>query len=108
MLISPDAAFDRDAFVFRGSNPLGSCFRKSPGDVRCRHRDGGVNTFYRQLLGDNGGNAVLQVAYVEWEHVFRNVAKAVHSRKETGFIMVRRMLCIISIVAMLTGGQAKL
>ncbi|KIP05232.1 hypothetical protein PHLGIDRAFT_163270 [Phlebiopsis gigantea 11061_1 CR5-6] len=75
MLIEPGARFDRDSFVFRGSNPLGSCFRKDTEDVRYHHRDRKVNEYYRGLLGRNEGNEVLQVGFLDWEKVFGMVDK---------------------------------
>lgn len=46
MLIAGDAMFDRERFVFRGSNPPGSCFRKDTEDPRYHHRDARVNEYY--------------------------------------------------------------
>lgn len=73
MHIAPDAAFDRARFAFRGAEPPGSCFRKDRADARWAHREGGVNAFYVGLLGREAGDAgdeVLQVAFVEWAHLF--------------------------------------
>lgn len=62
--ISPDAVFDENRFVFTGSNPPGSCFRKSRDNRQFHHRNEAVNEFYRNLLGEKEGSEVLQVAYV--------------------------------------------
>lgn len=68
LLISPDAVFDPDRFIFVGSNPPGSCFRKSRDDNQFHHRKTALNRFYRGLLGAEG-NEVLQVAYVLRERI---------------------------------------
>ena len=75
MLIAPEARFDRKRFVFKGSNPSGSCFRKDTEDTRYHHRDRKVNEYYRELLGRNEGNEVLQVGFLDWERVFGMVDK---------------------------------
>lgn len=67
MLVAPTARFDEETFVFRGSNPPGSCFRKDTDDPRYHHRDVTVNEFYRRLLGRNEGNEVLQVGFLDWK-----------------------------------------
>ncbi|TCD60165.1 hypothetical protein EIP91_010624 [Steccherinum ochraceum] len=64
LLISPDAVFDERRFVFMGSNPPGSCFRKDSTDERYHHRDKALNDFYRGLLGCNEGNEVLQIGFM--------------------------------------------
>ena len=71
MLISPTAQFDEAAFVFRGSNPPGSCFRKDPRDRRFHHKDKAANELYLKLLGGDEGNEVLLVAFLDWKKVFR-------------------------------------
>ncbi|PSR79481.1 hypothetical protein PHLCEN_2v7006 [Hermanssonia centrifuga] len=70
MLISPEATFDRDVFVFQGADPPGSCFRKDSQDPQFHHRDENINDFYKALLGRNEGNEVLQVGYLDWEYIF--------------------------------------
>ena len=78
MLIAPDAVFDQERFVFRGANPPGSCFRKDTEDPRYHHRDPRVNDYYRELLGRNEGNIVLQVGYLGWERLFGRVQEVGH------------------------------
>ncbi|KAH8100977.1 hypothetical protein BXZ70DRAFT_142295 [Cristinia sonorae] len=69
MMISPEAVFDEDHFVFKGSNAPGSCFRKDSDDARWHHRDRAYTDFYRRLLGHNEGNEVLQVGRMTAERV---------------------------------------
>ncbi|KAK7690495.1 hypothetical protein QCA50_005593 [Cerrena zonata] len=63
LLISSDAVFDPDHFVFVGFNLPGPCFRKSRDDNRFHHRKMALNKIYRDLLGSEG-NEVLQVGYI--------------------------------------------
>lgn len=62
--ILPQAAFDEDAFVFRGS-VRGTVFQKCPDDQRFWHRDATVNQYYRQLLRFEDGDEAVQVGYVD-------------------------------------------
>lgn len=75
LCISADAVLDEGSFVFRGSNPLGSCFRKDTDDVKLHHRDKKLNDFYRNLLGNNEGNEVLQVGFVGCETVVESIGR---------------------------------
>ncbi|GJE92010.1 hypothetical protein PsYK624_081630 [Phanerochaete sordida] len=81
MGISPDAQFDAENFVFRGSNPPGSCFRKDSEDPQFYHRDAEINEFYRRLLGRDEGNEVLQVGFLDWERILGSGRK--HAQTES-------------------------
>jgi hypothetical protein len=50
MLISSNASFDKDRFVFRASNPHGSPFRKDVDDSTFHHREQKENDFYKALV----------------------------------------------------------
>jgi hypothetical protein len=65
MLINPRAVFDKETFVFRGSNEVGSAFRKDVDDPRYAYRDREVNRYYRKLFRKNEGDEVLQVGFVD-------------------------------------------
>lgn len=69
MLISSNAVFDSERFVFIGSNKPGSCFYKDRDDVRYADRYSIVNDFYRKLLRKDGGDGVLQIAFMDSNHV---------------------------------------
>lgn len=73
MLISSSAIFEEDTFVFRGSNSADDarCFRKNLKDPGSLHLNKVANEFYQGLLRDSQGDEVLQVGYIEWEHVQR-------------------------------------
>ncbi len=79
MAISPDAIFDPTTFVFKGSNPSGSCFRKDTEDKRFHHRRNRETEYFKALLGRNEGNEVLQVGFMSLELLFRILA--VHKQK---------------------------
>lgn len=64
MAISPDAVFDPITFVFEGSNFPGSCFRKDTDDRRYHHRNNTETEYFREFLGRNEGNEVLQVGFL--------------------------------------------
>jgi len=71
MAISPAAEFDEEAFVFRGSNDWegGRAFMKDVDDERYWHRDRVLNEYYRWLFRKNRGDEVLQVAWLDPEHI---------------------------------------
>ncbi|MBK7978192.1 MAG: hypothetical protein IPK07_34750 [Deltaproteobacteria bacterium] len=58
--IRPDARFDRDAFVFRGSVHQ-TVFQKDEHDPRYRHRDARANRFYGERMDFERGDEVLQI-----------------------------------------------
>jgi hypothetical protein len=58
--VRPDATFDRDAFVFRGSG-RGTAFQKDGDAVEFHHRDPELNAFYRARLRFEDGDELLQV-----------------------------------------------
>jgi hypothetical protein len=62
MLISPNAVFDEEHFVFKGSNDSeeGNVFLKNADDPQYWHRNRELNDYYRSLL-QNKGDEVLQV-----------------------------------------------
>ncbi|KAJ3489537.1 hypothetical protein NLI96_g2075 [Meripilus lineatus] len=74
MDISPEAVFDPDTFVFKGSNLPGSCFRKDTEDPRYHHRDPRETQYFKALLGRNEGNEVLQVAFLSMQVLLYNLA----------------------------------
>jgi hypothetical protein len=65
MLITPTAIFEEDAFVFRGSNPVGSPFRKDVDDPVYHHRRTATNEYYRSLFRRNMGDEAFQVGFVD-------------------------------------------
>ncbi|GME24430.1 hypothetical protein GTA08_BOTSDO11579 [Neofusicoccum parvum] len=69
LLICPDAQFDEQKFVFRGSNDwdAGACFKKDPNDRQYQHRDPEWNAFFRDLLRPGGGDEVLQIGFCSEE-----------------------------------------
>ncbi|KAL4249258.1 hypothetical protein ABKN59_007263 [Abortiporus biennis] len=69
MLISPNAVFDERTFVFKGSNQLGSCFRKEADEERYNYRNRELTVFFRALLGRGEWNEVLQVGYIDRNHL---------------------------------------
>jgi len=73
MAISPTASFDEEAFVFRGSNDWdgGRAFMEDVDDERYWHRDRVLNGWYRKLFRKNRGDEVLQVAWLDPEHIGR-------------------------------------
>lgn len=65
MAISSDAVFDEERFVFRGSNPPGSPFRKDFLAEKYSHRDPMVDRFFKGLFRRNEGDEVLQVGFFD-------------------------------------------
>jgi len=61
--ILPEADFDSEAFVFRGS-VKGTVFQKSAEDARYHHRDAGVNRYYLDRMAFDEGDEVLQVCSI--------------------------------------------
>ncbi len=58
--IRPDATFDRESFVFRGS-VRETVFQKDEHDARYRHRDARANRFYGERMDFERGDEVLQI-----------------------------------------------
>jgi hypothetical protein len=58
--IRPEATFDPETFVFRGSG-RGTAFQKDDEDHRFDHRDEALNRFYRARLRFDDGDEMLQV-----------------------------------------------
>ncbi|KZL64520.1 membrane protein [Colletotrichum tofieldiae] len=71
MLISPNAVFDEDVFVFKGSNDSdqGEAFQRDMDDERYWHRDQEASVFFRKLLRRNKGDEVLQISFLEPAHL---------------------------------------
>lgn len=63
LYILPNAKFDTETFVFRGS-VKDTAFQKSPFDTRYYHRDENLNVYYRRLMNFEEGDEVLQVGTV--------------------------------------------
>lgn len=80
--IDPNAALDRSAFVFRGSNQPGNMFHKSEDDARYHHREAALNDFYANLMNWNHGDEVLQVGHISLRRLLKHgVRQAVVARK---------------------------
>lgn len=58
--IRPDATFDRESFVFRGSVHE-TVFQRDESDPRYRHRDARANRFYGERMDFERGDEVLQI-----------------------------------------------
>ncbi|KAF8201241.1 hypothetical protein K438DRAFT_1581951 [Mycena galopus ATCC 62051] len=77
MLIAPDAVWDAEHFVFRGSVDweAGEGFKKDGDDARFWHRDGGANDFFRGLMRPGKGDEVLLIGFIDedrmWEVIER-------------------------------------
>lgn len=61
--VQPEARWDGEAFVFRGSG-RGTAFQKEADDVQYHHRDPDLNRFYQALLHFDDGDEMLQVGTV--------------------------------------------
>ncbi|KLO07320.1 hypothetical protein SCHPADRAFT_654528 [Schizopora paradoxa] len=61
----PEATFDMSKFVFRVVRPPGSPFRTNPFDPDVQHRKKLENDYYRSMLNKEGGDDVLQVAFLD-------------------------------------------
>lgn len=72
LCVPPDAPFEIDVFVFRGSN-AGTAFMKDVQDNAHRHREEIFNAFYGKLMRRRSGDEVLQVGFLEPKHVARLV-----------------------------------
>lgn len=65
--VQPDATFDRDSFVFRGSG-RGTAFQKAADAVEFHHRDPAINAFYQARLRFEDGDELLQVvSFTLWD-----------------------------------------
>jgi len=71
LLISPDAEWDAESFVFRGSVDWDKAevFKKDVDDARFWHRDGGANAFFRGLMRPGKGDEVLLVGFINEERL---------------------------------------
>ena len=67
--IEPEATFDREAFVFRGS-VQGTMFMKSPQDTRYFHRDLNLTQYYLDLMNLNHGDEACQVGWISLHSIF--------------------------------------
>lgn len=70
-LINPEAEFDEARFVFLESNNTeeGKVFMKDVDDKRYWHRDAEATGFFRAFFRRNMGDEVLQVGWLDPEHV---------------------------------------
>lgn len=77
MLISPQAVWDEENFVMRGSNlsEEGKCFMKDVDDRRYWHRDMKANDFYRKRFRKMMGDEVLQVGWIDDEWLGKQITK---------------------------------
>lgn len=83
MLISPDAVFDRERFVFRGSNAHdgGRMFMKDVDDRQYWHRDEKLSKYYRTFLRQGGGDEVLQVGFLDAVHLRKAAYAGNHGQR---------------------------
>lgn len=67
MLISSEATFDEENFIFRGSNnhKAGRVFLKDVDDEKHWHRDTETNRFYRPMFRKGAGDEVLQIGFMD-------------------------------------------
>ena len=79
MHLRPDARFCPDRFVFAGAN-LGTVFHKSARDVRYRHRDEHLTSWFSHLADLDRGDAVLQVGRVSVPGFLRYALRRVGSK----------------------------
>ncbi|KLO07321.1 hypothetical protein SCHPADRAFT_894760 [Schizopora paradoxa] len=75
----PEATLDASTFVFKDSRPPGSPFRTNPFDPDLQHRKKVENEYYRSMLKKEGGDDVLQVAFLDP----LKVAKSIQARRTT-------------------------
>ncbi|KAJ7182763.1 hypothetical protein C8R43DRAFT_1054741 [Mycena crocata] len=75
LLISPDAHFDGEMFVFRDSMDWSAAapFRKDLDDQRFWHRDSEANHFFRGLMRPGKGDEVLLVGFIDLETVWKAI-----------------------------------
>lgn len=87
MLISPDAVFDREKFVLRGSNAHdgGRMFMKDVDDRQYWHRDEKLSKYYRSFLRQDGGDEVLQVGFLDADHL-KKAADAGNHGQRMGYL----------------------
>ncbi|CAN8096459.1 unnamed protein product [Discula destructiva] len=83
MLVAPDAKLDEKTFVFMGSNNTeeGQAFIKDVDDTQYWHIDKQSSEFYRRLMRRGMGDEVLQVSFLDPEHLLR-VASAPRYRDQ--------------------------
>ena len=83
MLISPTAIFDIDRFVFLGSNDTeqGRAFMKDVDDPHYWHRKKEDNDWYRRLFRKLKGDEVLQVGYIDGNHIEKQIALLLGRRR---------------------------
>ncbi|KAJ7040658.1 hypothetical protein C8F04DRAFT_224184 [Mycena alexandri] len=75
LLISPDATWDEERFVFRGSMDwhAADSFKKDIDDVHFWRRDGGVNAYFHRLMRLGKGDEMLLVGIVDAERVWETI-----------------------------------
>jgi hypothetical protein len=83
MLVSPDAAFDRARFVFRGSNAhsRGRMFMKDVDNRQYWHRDEKLSQYYRSFLRQGAGDEVLQVGFLDINHLRKAADAGKHGQR---------------------------
>ncbi|KAJ7088661.1 hypothetical protein C8R44DRAFT_819250 [Mycena epipterygia] len=81
LLISPEAEFDEEMFVFRGSLDWdeAACFKKDIDDVRFWHRNANANQYFRALMRPGKGDEVLLIGFMDAERL-RNAFEEWRSR----------------------------
>lgn len=83
LLISPQAEFDEEMFVFRGSldwpGDEAACFKKELDDVRFWHRNANANQYFRALMRPGKGDEVLLIGFMDAERL-RNAVEEMRSR----------------------------
>ncbi|KAJ2976012.1 hypothetical protein NQ176_g5192 [Zarea fungicola] len=80
MLISCDAEFEEQNFIFKGSNNHAAAhvFMKDTDDARHWHRDTAASAFYRRLFRRNEGDEVLQVGFMDPNYLADQAQKSAY------------------------------
>lgn len=91
IFIHPDAHFDADDFVMRGS-VAGTVFEKEEGDSRFHHRQNSLNEFYKGLMDFSNGDEVLQIGYASAFAAVRHVVGRKKSRHRKAVPGTRKVL----------------
>ena len=90
MLIAPNAVFDREAFVFRGSNDHdgGRMFMKDVDDWQYWHRDEVASQSFRGLFRRGKGDEVLQIGFLDAKHL-KKAAYAGRHKDQFGSLVAK-------------------
>ncbi len=88
MLISPNARFDEEKFIFLGSNdwPEGRVFMKDVDDAKSWHRDDQATQFFRKFFRRWAGDEVLQVSFLDLSVILTNMEKERYAKNDDGIV----------------------